>query len=454
MNDLAENGSLRYRQEKGKEGQERVLFNNLFIVNVTAFEVLQMYKKGGVSTVLRHFQEKYPSVPVTKLQEDIEKIITQFRKWNILVEMPDEPLPLAPSFMDAIESVFANELSAPLQVACILTYACNAQCPHCFAPLYKGSPELRTEEWKKIIDQLAEMNVFTVTFTGGEPLLRKDLKELIEYASQEGITAGIDTNGYFLTKDTIETLVSAGVSGFEISLDGSHPNIHDTFRGLPGSFERVMDALAFILDEVDLGVLTAVTRYNVDDITNIIDLLKEIGVKRHTLIRLRNVGTESRLEPNPEAYITLLKQVFEKECALKRKIIYPDLPAFYYYMSIGREPYEELKKTGGIRPCEAGIIKCAINPSGEVVPCNMSSVSVGNITETPLKDIWKKSPVLKQLRTVKIHQEYPCSECGFNTFCTAGCKALPSQIEDGHIAADPVCFFCYEYQKNHGEHHA
>jgi len=454
MNNLTENGRLRLRWEKSKDGQLRILLNNFLILNTTAFEVLQTYKEGGVSTTLDYFQEKYPFIPAAKLQEDIQRIITQFREWNILVEQPNEPLPLAPSFMEEIESMFENQLSAPLHVACILTYSCNAQCPHCFAPLHKGSPELVTEDWKKTIDQLAEINIFTVTFTGGEPLLRTDLEDLVEYASQKGVTPGIDTNGYFLTKDKIETLVSAGALGFEISLDGSCSHIHDTFRGLPGSFKRVIEAISFIMDEqVDVGILTVVTTHNVDDILHIIDLLDDMGVRRHTLIRLRNVnGTES-LEPDPEEYIELLKSVFQKQCDLHRQVIYPDLPALYYCTSIGHKSYEELKKTGCIRPCEAGIIKCAINPSGNVLPCNMSSVSVGNIRETPLKEIWRESPLLKQLRRTKLKQKYPCSECTLNTTCTAGCKALPSQMKDNCIMPDAVCFPCFDYQKKHGEHH-
>ncbi len=442
------NDRFRCRWEKSKNGEPLLLSNNLFILNTTAFEVLQAYKERGVEGALTYFRETYPDVPETTLREDIEKIVAMLKKWRILVENKKETeLPLAPSFMEMVESVFENTLSAPLHVACLVTYSCNAKCPHCYAVNAPQRQELSTEDWKKIVDQLVEMNVFSITFTGGEPLLRKDLDDLVQYASLNGLSVGIDTNAYFLTKERIETLVSKGCLGFEISLDGSCPKVHDTYRGLPGSFSRAVRALSDLLSEpVNLGVLTAVTVKNLDDIGNIIDLVAEIGVRRHSILRLRHVSKEiEELEPDPEGYIKLLQLIFRKQQDMKKPFIYPDVPARYYQESIGLDSYEELKKYNCIRPCEAGSLTCAVSPYGDLLPCNMSSLSLGNVRETPMKVLWE-SLFLQKLRRVRMNQGEPCNHCDLNTVCKAGCKALPAQIRGNGFSSDPVCFSCFSWK--------
>lgn len=445
MKNFLINPRFKWRWEKGKNGEPLLLSNNLFVLNTTAFEVLDAYKNNGFEGTLNHFQKKYPGTPVATLQKDIERVVTMLKEWNILIEQKEEKkMPLAPSFMEIVESVFENTLSAPLHAACLLTYSCNAQCPHCYALYSNKHRELSTDHWKTLIDQLVEMQVFSITFTGGEPLMRKDVDQLVQHAHRNGVTVGIDTNGYFLTKEKIENLIAKGVSGFEISLDGSCPTIHDTYRGLPGSFSQVIAALSNLVDEsVDVGVATAVSNQNLDDVGTIIDVVYEIGVRRHSLIRLRHVApTVKELEPTPEEYIRLLQVIFKKQQELNQPFIYPDLPALYYQKSIGLDHYQELREYNCIRSCEAGIVTCGISPSGDLLPCDMSLTPVGNGLKTPLKKLWKTSAVLQQLRNIHMNQVDPCNHCDLSRICTAGCKALSSQLLKENILPDPVCVSC------------
>lgn len=446
MKNFLINPRFKWRWEKGKNGELLLLANNLFVLNTTAFEVLEAYKNNGFEGTLNHFQEKYPGTPVATLQKDIEKIVAMFKEWNILIEQEGEKLPLAPSFMEIVESVFENVLSAPLHAACLITYSCNAHCPHCYA-LYSNQQELSTDHWKTLIDQLAEMQVFSITFTGGEPLIRKDIDQLVQHAHRNGITVGIDTNGYFLTKERIENLIAKGVSGFEISLDGSCPPLHDTYRGLPGSFSQAIAALSHLLDEsVDVGVATAISNQNLDDIGNIIDVVYESGVKRHSLVRLRHVApTVKELEPTPEDYIRLLQVIFKKQQELNQPFIYPDLPAVYYQKSIGLDYYQQLREYNCIRSCEAGIVTCGISPSGDLLPCDMSFTPVGNCIKTPLRELWETSHILQQLRRIHMNQVDPCNQCDLSKICTAGCKALSSQLSEKNMLPDPVCSSCFSW---------
>lgn len=443
---------------------DKVLLNTLAIMNKTAGEVLELLETtDDAKRIADVLHERYPSVPLDKLESDVKTIVSQFQKFGIIVpEEYDarELLTIHATCTEDIASVFNNTLSAPVGVACMLTYNCNQKCLHCYtlSPV-KVSNELKTHEWKRILDELSKLRVFYTIFAGGEPLVHKDIVELVDYASNKRLNPAIATNAYLLNEKKIEELIAAGIRGFLISLDGATAEVHDTFRRSKGSFDRTVNAVSILSEKnIDTVVLATVTTMNVHQIPDIMELADSLGVRRLSLVKLRKSGraiSHYDLQLSPHEYVDLLKKIHEKEQELQRtSVLYPDLPAAFFEKSIGLDHYEELKGLGKIELCGAGIVGCVVSPSGDVRPCDASGdVSAGNVRENSVKHIWDTAVLFNQLRGIRKNEIHPCSACRLRDTCLMGCRALPSQVGDAGdmYRADPLCEECFttfEVNKN------
>jgi len=439
------------------EGQDKVLLNTLIGMNKTAGEILELCKTvHSLGGIVEGMTRKYPTIPKEKLQTDTERLVQKLQKWNILIpQNSTEPkMPFTSGlYAEHIASYFDNQLNAPISVSVQITSSCNARCLHCFlfAP-QQSVNELSTEEWKQVIDELHELNVFGISFTGGEPLLREDLEELIQYSEKYDIDASIQTNGYGLTDDRIEKLLFAGLKGVYLSLDGLDEETHDFFRGLKGLYQRVIHAIEVLVrQKVTLQINTTLTKLNRHQIPELINHLNELGVPRVNLMRLIPIGRTAdnlSLKLTEMEYIELLKKVWDKDRELGEIfVLYPELPAAYYERSIGLDSYVEIKSKSKIGWCAAAITSCTISPTGNVMPCDVSGeVSLGNVREMSLKEVWRNSAILKTLRTLTRREQEPCTKCRLNEVCIGGCKALSSQVGGGkHLyVADPECVRCFE----------
>lgn len=444
------------------EGENKIMSNIFIGMNRISGEILELYKDtNDPKFVAKKLHAKYPDISYEKIHNDVLEITNKLIKWNILVPKESEnygTLPVDPFSMDRIAKYFGNRLIAPMGVACEITARCNARCLHCSIPSITehGTDELPTECWKKIIDELADINVFGVSFTGGEPLIRKDLLDLVKYAYEKGLRITVATNCYLLDEEMIENLVTNGVDSFMVSLDGAKAETHDTFRGLPGSFEKVTSVLSSLVSEgINVGVVSVISKMNLNEVGDIIVLVKEIGVKRISLAHIRLAGRAAanrHLQPTTEDYIKLLSDLYEKDQEVTGiGIKYPNLPAKVFIESIGIGPYKKIIKQGKIGMCGAGIIGCCISPTGNVKPCDMSGpVNLGNVLETPLREIWGKSNVFEHLRTIEVKKQIPCKDCQLNVICLPGCKAQPYQIGDGGnvLLADMTRGQCFNAFRN------
>jgi len=402
---------------------------------------------------------KYPMIPKEKLQTDTERLVQKLQKWNILIpQNSTEPkMPFATAlYAEHMASYFRNQLSAPVGVACEITLACNARCPHCSvsALANHGHDELSTDDWKRFIDELHDLGVFSLTFLGGEPLLRKDLVELVNYASQRGLSTVVVTNGYLLVPNVITSLCNAGLDEVQISLDGADAETHDTFRGLRGLFQRIMEAVPIIRDqEVRVAILTTIMRMNSDQVPEIMRLADSLGANSLNLMSVMQIGRALNREElflSMEEYVELIRKVHGERKNLKRTfIIYPGLPGYYYEKSIGLENYRQFKHKGNIGACVAGVTHCTISPKGDVRPCGVSTgISLGNIKETSFREIWSHD-TFKLLRGLRKNEQTPCKNCRLSDICWAGCRALPSQIgtNGDPYFADSICLKCFEEMK-------
>lgn len=461
MNELIVNPRVSWRWEG-----DTLLLNSMVSLNKTAGEILELCQElQNAEAVMHAMRERYDDVPFESLQENVRKFVEKLLKQKILLESPctleeaPRPLVIVPT-MDEVARRFNNRLSAPILVFAEVTWRCDAHCIHCSVAADQQSVqnEMTTEEWKRIIDQLAELHVFYITFTGGEPLLREDLDELISYCGKRGIRPELVTNGSHLTEERIESLSRAGLKAIQVDLDSIDAATHDRFRGFPGLYKKVVEAIPILAQsEIDLQVSSVVSRLNVDQIADVMEFTNELGALRYSFMHLIHTGVAKNhpeIRPQAEEYISMLREVYEREQEMKVFVFYPSLPAAYYIEALGEDGYRKVRQLKKVGSCVAGTVICVFSPQGDVKPCDISlDIHLGNALTTPLKHIWDSSPVFNHLRALKKDKQKPCAQCNLKEDCVAGCNALPSQIGvDGNLLhAAPLCFECFAHFKGQVE---
>jgi MoaA/NifB/PqqE/SkfB family radical SAM enzyme len=271
----------------------------------------------------------------------------------------------------------------PLHVVFILGNWCNLHCTHCPSNAGLGASwGYTTDETKKIIDQLVEVGVLDIALSGGEPLLRRDLPELVAYARSLGLTVGTSTNGYPLTDRVASALRQAGLSRLQVSID-SIGTTHESVRG-SGSFQR---AIAAVERSVRHGLKTHICftamRRNAHELPQMLNLARQFSVDGFNLSQFVPTGrgsTEDALDP-----VSARKLL---EIWLEARGANPDM-----YMTVHSSGLAALAPTrsdcrGG---CQAGISIACITADGDVTPCVMLPLSLGNIKERTFSDIWSQA---------------------------------------------------------------
>lgn len=352
-----------------------------------------------------------------------------------------------------------------------LTRRCNLFCAHCYLSACAGadaSGELSTEECRRVIDEIAQVNpnVFLI-LTGGEPLLRRDLFDLTAYASDKGFTLVLGTNGVLLRERQARLMRRSGIRGASISLDSTDAKKHDTFRHLPGAWHGAVRATKVLRAEgLDFSIHTSVTSWNVDEISAMIDLARELGCKVLNFFFLVRTGRGSNLtDITPEQYEQILTYLARiqgmgngEEKAAKRPSIF-DTPEDPWTVPAGRsgdliirakcapffrrimyalDPQSPLLTGYAHGGCPAGKAYCRITPEGDVTPCPYMPISVGNLRRQSFPTIWHESTVLKDLREPKLGGR--CGTCEFSRIC-GGCRCRAYASSGDYLAEDPACSY-------------
>lgn len=442
------NPRLRWRWEG-----DRLLTNTLVSLNESAGRIFEYaVQLESVEEVVEAMHREYPDADRELLSKDVAKLLENMRLWKFLVNEGAPVLPLNPKYITHIKEHFNNRLSSPLGVSCEITRRCNASCVDCFSKDSSPDPvEMGTDAWKALIKESKDANIFNFSFLGGEPLLRDDIGELVQNTSENHLLPSIHTNGYDLTAATVKQLASRGLWAVRLTLDGCTPETQDTFRGLEGLYDRVIDAIDLLQQHgvvVQVGSTLAQETYR--EIPTVMRMVADMGVSTIVLNRIYSVGPgiyNKDLALRPEQYLEILPEIFKVASNLNIGIQYPDIPAIYFEKTIGLDVYQKLQKRGQIEICSAGVFACNVGPRGDVTPCDVSvGVSLGNVQEQPLLEIWKTSPIFEHLRSVTKALQEPCSSCRLHTVCTSGCNALPTQIgpEGNLYSADPLCYQCFD----------
>ena len=324
-------------------------------------------------------------------------------------------------------------LSAPNSVIWDITSRCNLRCRHCYIEAGRRIEEPSTEEALSIMDQLKEAKVFSLSFSGGEPLLRDDLYELLQYAVKS-FRVNVASNGLLIDEDTAEKLKSSGISSVQLSMDGLE-EAHDYLRGKKGAFNSLTETTE-ILRKVGLpfGVTSVIYKKNYHQVREMISYAENLGAFAIRFYRLIYTGRGediSSLDITTPEYKDVLKEIYNY-----RGKIYAVADEAFGFLLHGREtPHQWVG-------CQAGRTVAGIKANQQVVPCPMFEDPVfycGKVPDEPFTDIWEKSPVLTRFRNLDtIHGK--CHHCPHLYQCGGGCRAAVYAKTGDLYASDYRCF--------------
>ncbi|MBS1257247.1 MAG: PqqA peptide cyclase [Candidatus Scalindua arabica] len=371
--------------------------------------------------------------------------------------------------------------SIPHVISWNLTKACNLLCSHCYiladniqqldqtntnlsdatssqhtlnfnqmqCTTQDTGDELDTVASLKVIDEIAELNPnLILILTGGEPLLRKDIFDLSRHASRKGMMVLLGTNACLINDDVARKLKDNGFSGIGISLDSIHPDVHDSIRGMKGSWKSAIEGMkACKMQGLEIQIQTTVFKKNYDEIPELVAFANEMGARVFNLFFLVCTGRGQDItDITSEQYEDALKQIYKLHNQYEGTMLVSAKCAPHYRrIAYEMNPESALVKyySGG---CPAGTNYCRITPEGNVTPCPYMDTSCGNLKEKSFEEIWNNSGILKELRESDLKGR--CGECEFESMCK-GCRARALVTTGDQMEEDSWCD--YEPGKHGGK---
>lgn len=331
-----------------------------------------------------------------------------------------------PAKTNAYRAVTQNawKKARPIQALFELTYRCNHLCTFCNNPLSRDGAELTREEAFAALQQLKDLGVLFLTLTGGEPLLRQDFWEIAEEGRRLRFALRLFSNAYLIDDAVADRLKELGFVEVSISIHGASPEVHEKLTRIPGSFQRVVDAVRR-LRERDMRVVlkTPVTRLNENDLFRVKAIADEFGafMQFDTTITPRFDGDVSplALAPTEEFY-----QWFWSPAGAPLRNGVEPRPKNYE----GRDELEGCCGTG-----RSGLM---VDPYGNVFPCALWFRNLGNLRESSLEDIWDGSEQLKEVRTIaaEIQRDVvPKQEDGeYMSWCPATAESMTGDAKQAY----------------------
>lgn len=318
------------------------------------------------------------------------------------------------------------------------TNKCNMNCKHCYRDAgEKYEDELTTSEAKAMIEEIAKAGFKIMIFSGGEPLLREDLFELVSYAAQKGLRPVLGSNGTLITEHKARLLKEAGVMAVGISLDSINKVKHNDFRGLPSGWQLAVDGMENC-KAAGLGfqIHTTVMEWNYEEILDITDFAVKIGASAHHIFFLIPTGRAVHIKEeflNKGQYEELLTRIVLKQKEVPIEVKPTCAPQFLRIAKEQGVPYRFSKG------CLAGISYCIISPKGEVQPCAYLNRPIESVRNQPFSQIWKEHPVFHELRSLRYKGK--CGSCRYHKLC-GGCRARAAYYGEGdYMGEDTLCLY-------------
>lgn len=340
------------------------------------------------------------------------------------------------------------------------TQACDLACVHCRAcaqPL-RSSLELSTDEAKRLIDEVASLDAPVFVLTGGDPLKRPDVFELVEYASTHGVRISLTPSATpLLTQEAIHKLKRCGLARLAISLDGPTAEIHDAFRRVPGSYDWTLRAVQWARKiGLPVQINTTITRHNLRYLDSMIALMEQLDIVLWSVFLLVPTGRGSTINLiSAEEF----ESVFEKLHETSRRVSFDikSTEAQHYRRFLLQRRTEEKRKGNGLslppalgtgtadgigrapRGINDGKGFVFISHLGEVFPSGFLPVSAGNVRKQSLTELYRHSPLFVSLRD-SANLKGKCGICEFREIC-GGSRARAYAVTGDVFAEEPCCIW-------------
>jgi MoaA/NifB/PqqE/SkfB family radical SAM enzyme len=372
--------------------QNEQVFWKLFRTKLLSFKTLENGQLSGTG-ILNPLYNKirlFRLIVMLLLEANFYQSYKDLARWKgkMVTNTFAPPVGSRPMFR-ALKGLIKSYLvgrSYPVAMTFAITYKCQLKCVHCSAGkhLRKDVPELTTEEAKKLIDDAQNLGVTIIAFTGGEPLLRDDVFELISYVDKKKAMPIMFTNGLLLNEENVKKLVDAGLYSIFVSIDSPIPDEHNKLRGMPGVFENAIKGIKNLKSK---GVMVGLSSYAIRSATEK-GMYKKLyklaqDLKLHNIILFDGVPTGNLLKDTSELLTPDLRQeIYEFSADAFRKQKIPPLSSQSWQNSV--EAY-----LSGIG-CLAANIQFYASAYGDISPCDFTPLAFGNIRKQSLKRIWRK----------------------------------------------------------------
>jgi len=292
---------------------------------------------------------------------------------------------------------FGMQRCIPILAEIELLNQCNLKCIHCFNITDRRRKPLGTAEMKHVIDELFAIGTVLLIFTGGEVFLRKDLRELIEYADKKDFLIRILTNGTLIGDNEIKILKKFRVISVQVSIFSHIPEIHDFITNEKGSFAKSIKAIKkLIKNNINVEIATPLMKVNFPEHEGIKRLAETLGIRHRYSYPIfeRNDGSKDVYALRPSK-----KEIFQFFSEDLSRIIY--LP----------RAKDELI-------CGVGVNTCMVNPQGDLFPCTLLHIKIGNLLKQKLEVLWNSSEILNELRKLRVRNLVKCAKCPSIAYCS------------------------------------
>ncbi|HSJ86640.1 MAG TPA: PqqD family peptide modification chaperone [Anaerolineales bacterium] len=406
----AEKSRIHLRIDPDGHGTLIVNASSVMHLNPTATFMTWLVLEGKSEQDSVHAIRSRYSVSKQQAQADLAFLIGQLDE----LMRPDGVCPVHELELDALMP-FSTRPTAPYRMDLAVTYRCNNDCAHCYNARERNFPELTTEQWFRIIDQLWALGVPHLVFTGGEATLRNDLPDLIHHAESNGQITGLNTNARRLKDETyVQKLVEAGLDHVQVTVESCNDQIHDEMMRAKGAFKQTIAGLKNALRN-NLYVMTNTTmlRTNVHTIPDTLDFLADIGVPTIGLNALiysghgLTVGTGLR-----EAELQPILDIAQRKTGERGQKLIWYTPTQYCQ-------FDPTANHLGIKGCTAALYSMCIESNGNVLPCQSYYQPLGNLLTDPWDSIWNHKLAVR----LRERQNLPakCEGCDLLAECGGGC---------------------------------
>ncbi|SKA74848.1 heme b synthase [Paucidesulfovibrio gracilis DSM 16080] len=336
-------------------------------------------------------------------------------------------------------------------IAWEVTRSCNLACKHCRAEAhpepYEG--ELSTEEAKALIDTFPDVGNPIIIFTGGEPLLREDIFELVPYAKAKGLRCVMAPNGTLLSEENVARIKEVGIERCSISIDAANPEQHDEFRGVPGAFKTSMEGIERLKKAgIEFQINTTVTKNNLPFFKEIFHLCQDIGAAAWHIFLLVPTGRAVELGTEvitDQEYENVLNWFYDFQKTTDMQLKATCAPHYHRILRQRAKEdgipvtFENFGLDAVSRGCLGGVGFCFISHTGQVQPCGYLELDCGNVRDTPFPEIWRTSKQFLNLRNPEVYRG-KCGHCEYERVC-GGCRARAQTMNGHYLEEEPLCSY-------------